>query len=122
MLNFIFNLASFGPSIGPSVTAIGYIGRGATKEATGPPKELIVPWQDVQENPPVFSLLSWHTEVSEFAGRDIEMGELQKWATSKPAISIKFITAEGGAGKSRLAGEFAREMQKQDWAAGFVDL
>ncbi len=122
MLGITFNLASFGPSIGPSVTAIGYIGRGATKEATGPPKELIVPWQDVQKNPPVFSLLSWHTEVSKFVGRETEMSELHKWATSKPAISIKFITAEGGAGKSRIAGEFAREMQKQDWAAGFVDL
>jgi tetratricopeptide (TPR) repeat protein len=122
MLGINFNLTSFGPSIGPSVTAIGYIGRGATKEATDPRKELIVPWQEVQVHPPVFSLLSWHTEVSKFVGREPEMSELHKWATSKPAISIKFITAEGGAGKSRIAGEFAREMQKQDWAAGFVNL
>jgi tetratricopeptide (TPR) repeat protein len=122
MLDLNFNLASFGPSIGPSVTAIGYIGSGATKETTGPPNDLIVPWQDVQENPPVFSLLSWHTEISKFVGRSEELDELQKWATNNHAISIKFMTAEGGSGKSRLAGEFAREMQEQDWAAGFVDL
>ncbi|NIV15065.1 hypothetical protein GWN26_15740, partial [Candidatus Saccharibacteria bacterium] len=122
MLSINFNLASFGPSIGPSVTAISYIGRGITKETTGPPEELIVPWQDVQIEPPVFSLLSWHTEISKFVGRSDEMDELQKWAANEPAVSIKFMTAEGGAGKSRLAGEFARKMQEQDWAAGFVDL
>ena len=111
-----------GVKIGPSITAIGQIAPAGQPSPSGFPCELIVPWQDVQKDPPVFSLLSWHTEVSNFVGRTVEMGELQRWAASEPAVSIKFITAEGGSGKSRLAGEFARELQQQDWAAGFVNL
>jgi len=35
---------------------------------------------------------------------------------------VKFITGEGGVGKSRLAAEFATSLKKKKWQAGFVDL
>lgn len=47
---------------------------------------------------------------------------LEAWALSEPEISIKFITGEGGAGKSRLVAEFADSLSRRKWAAGFVDL
>ncbi len=123
MFSINFNLASYtGLSVGPSLTAVGYIGPGAAQQPARTPVELTVPWHDLQEDPRVFSLLSWHTSVSEFAGRDAEIKELREWAKSEPAISIKFVTGEGGVGKSRLGAEFAAQLQQEDWAAGFIDL
>ncbi len=117
------NLASFtNMRFGPSVTAVGITGSGRSAQTSFSPGELSIPWQDVQEKPDVFSLLSWHTRLSDFKGRDVEMAELQQWVRSEQAISIKFVTAEGGVGKSRLAAEFAKELRQQDWAAGFVNL
>jgi hypothetical protein len=123
MFSVSFNLASYTAlKLGPSVTAVGFTGSGHSDKASFSPGELSIPWQDVQKDPDVFSLLSWHTKLSDFAGRDVEMAELQQWAKSEQAISIKFVTAEGGVGKSRLAAEFARDLRQQDWAAGFVNL
>jgi len=70
----------------------------------------------------LFSLLSWHTRISEFAGRDDEMDKLKEWATSDYPVWVKFVVGDGGVGKSRLGAEFAKTMQKENWAAGFVDL
>jgi len=60
--------------------------------------------------------------MSDFAGRDEEISELYRWATSNHPVSIKFLTGDGGVGKSRLAAHFANELRKKDWAAGFVNL
>ena len=108
--------------LGPSVTGVAYTGPSAAAGAKPEPSELTIPWQDVVENPSEFALLSWHTKVSEFAGRDREMEELKKWANNDCAVSVKFVSGEGGVGKSRMAAEFAEELQKQDWSAGFVGL
>ncbi|MBW2644877.1 MAG: tetratricopeptide repeat protein [Deltaproteobacteria bacterium] len=70
----------------------------------------------------MFSLLSWHTCISDFAGREKEINELEIWATGRQAVSVKFVTGEGGTGKSRLAAEFAERLNKRKWSAGFVDL
>ena len=84
--------------------------------------DLVVPWHDLQEDPSIFALLSWHTRTSRFKGRDEELAELLSWAKDSRRISVKFITGPGGAGKSRLAAEFATMLQSEGWAAGFVDL
>ncbi|MCH8036634.1 MAG: hypothetical protein IIC53_05850, partial [Proteobacteria bacterium] len=86
------------------------------------PTDLPVPWRELQANPDVFSLLQWRTAISEFAGRDAEMAALKEWAYSDLPISAKFVTGEGGVGKTRLAAELAMELRKDDWAAGFPDL
>ncbi|NTW49710.1 MAG: ATP-binding protein, partial [Chlorobiales bacterium] len=88
---------------GKSLTAIAL---GSSKAASLPDnsiKELDIPWQKLTENPDLFAYLSWHTQISEFAGREDEMTALQEWAASEPKISVKFVTGEGGTGKSRLA-------------------
>ncbi len=70
----------------------------------------------------MFSLLSWHSRISEFAGRDDEMDQLGEWVASNHSVRVKFVIGDGGVGKSRLGAESADEMQKKGWAAGFVDL
>jgi len=86
------------------------------------PSELPVPWRELQPNADVFSLLQWRTAISQFAGRESEMETLKQWANSGPSISAKFIVGEGGAGKTRLAGELAMELRAEGWAAGFPNL
>ncbi|MGA9363500.1 MAG: tetratricopeptide repeat-containing protein [Bacteroidota bacterium] len=108
-------------TIGPSFTGIGVVGEGSEKVTpTWPPDNLVVPWQDLQASD-VFSLLSWHAEVSDFVGRQNEMKELSIWADESAAVSVKFVTGEGGVGKSRLVAEFATDRQKREWSAGFVN-
>jgi hypothetical protein len=109
-------------SIGPSVSAIGTIGGTSREESFSQLITLGVPWHDIVEKPSLFSLLSWHTHISEFGGRDKEIYKLYQWATSTPRISVKFISGHGGTGKSRLAAEFAQKLKFYDWEAGFVNL
>ncbi|MEE9442170.1 MAG: tetratricopeptide repeat protein [candidate division Zixibacteria bacterium] len=109
-------------NLGPSITCIGQLGRGDEKIPGNQVAELVVPWQKILPDPNLFSLLSWHTRISEFAGRDREMARLVKWAKSNHPIRINFVVGEGGAGKSRLAAEFAEKMQGENWSAGFINL
>ncbi len=104
----------------PSVTAIGNLGGGSVTE--GSVSKLQIPWHGLKETPTCFQLLSWHTRVSTFSGRDVEMAKLQKWADSDDAISVQFVIGEGGVGKSRLGAELAQSLKDCGWAAGFVDL
>ncbi len=106
-------------SIGPSAeVAVFHLGG----QQSGDPGKLVVPWRDVQKNPDPSALLSWHTRISKFSGREKEIAELKEWAYSEQAVSIKFIVGDGGTGKSRLAAEFATMLQKKSWSAGYLDL
>ncbi len=118
------SLVSFGINLnlGPSVIGTAEIRPSGQGQPSGKPKNLTVPWQDLQPKAPVFALMSWHGRLSDFRGRNPEIEELNKWAASEPAVSVKFVTGCGGSGKSRFAAEFANLLQTQGWAAGFVDL
>jgi tetratricopeptide (TPR) repeat protein len=109
-------------SIGPSITAIGHIGKNDAEAPASQPTNLGVPWHDIVDNPSIFSLLSWHCKTSKFGGREKEISELYRWAMGSPNISIKFICGEGGTGKSRLAAEFAQSLHDNNWEAGFINL
>ncbi|GBE53597.1 tetratricopeptide repeat protein [bacterium BMS3Bbin14] len=101
----------------------GYVGPASNRSFDNP-GELQVPWHELQgKDLDPFALLSWHTRSSNFRGRDDEMIGLEQWALEERPISVKFISGEGGVGKSRLAAEFADHMEiRHDWSAGFVDL
>ena len=125
MFNFIkFDLLPV--NYGPSFSGVVLTGEGASpepyREGRAQPTELPVPWRSLQENPDVFSLLQWRTAISDFDGREAEMAALKQWANSDRPISAKFVTGEGGAGKTRLAAELAKELRTSGWAAGFPDL
>jgi len=121
-----FNLISTTPnSYGASFSLFNNITfnkASASAQGNGEANALSIPWHDLQENPDIFSLLRWNTRVSDFIGRDGEMAELDQWAKSDRNVSIKFVTGPGGVGKTRLAAEFGTVLQKEKWAAGFVDL
>ena len=125
MFSFI-NIELFPISVGPAVSGVIVTGEGASaapdRQRQAAPTDLPVPWRKLQAKSDVFSLLQWRTAISEFAGRDAEMDALKAWAFSDLPISAKFVTGEGGVGKTRLAAEFAKELRKDDWAAGFPDL
>ncbi|MBU0515946.1 MAG: ATP-binding protein, partial [Proteobacteria bacterium] len=112
------NLVSF--KVGPSVTAIGQIGPVSAPPSRENLEKLSVPWTELQQNTSPFQLLSWHNQISEFAGREKELEDLKAWAESNIRVSVKFVIGEGGAGKSRLGAEFAQRMGKRGWAAGFI--
>jgi tetratricopeptide (TPR) repeat protein len=112
----------FSFNFGPSVTAIGKLGPGSDSISEKQARKLFVPWQRLLPDQDLFSLLSWHTRLSEFAGREKEMGELRLWAESDYPVRVKFVVAEGGVGKSRLGAEFSEQMKRKGWAAGFVNL
>jgi hypothetical protein len=83
---------------------------------------------DWQEPPPdlsdVFTLLSWRTRIVPLIGRDHERHQLAQWATSNTSgpPKIRFLTSEGGSGKSRLAAELAQTLQVRGLEAGFLKL
>ncbi len=107
---------------GPTITCIGQLGRKGEKAPADQINPLIVPWQTLLPDPGLFNLLSWHTRLSEFTGRDDELSQLNDWAKSEHPIRVNFVVGEGGTGKSRLGAEFAELMQKEGWSAGFVNL
>ncbi|NBQ67740.1 MAG: toll/interleukin-1 receptor domain-containing protein, partial [Nitrosomonadaceae bacterium] len=64
-------------------------------------------------------LLSWKSRLTGLIGREQELKALHGWADSPNRISACMITGEGGAGKTRLAFEFARQLREQKgWQAG----
>ena len=98
---------------GPTVNAIGRIGKGASEAVSLKPVDLPIHWHKPQSNTYLFSLLSWHTRISEFCGRDKEIELLTEWVHSPLNVSIKFVSGQGGVGKSRLAAEFAEILQEE---------
>ena len=71
----------------------------------------------VAEN--VGSLLTWRCRVPKtLYGRDVELAELHRWADEPAAIRVRILHGEGGAGKSRLAFEFAERLRTAGWQAG----
>ncbi|MEO5373952.1 MAG: ATP-binding protein [Alphaproteobacteria bacterium] len=112
--------------LSPSASGVVLSGPAAASTSPGQvPKvqKLPLPFRRaLQKNPDTFSLLKWNSAISEFSGREAEMAELRRWATEGPPLSVRFITGEGGVGKTRLADEFADDMIREGWVAGFPDL
>jgi nucleoside phosphorylase len=76
----------------------------------------------LSENPPPSALLNARYEVVPFhdQGRESILAELDRWCDAGPAVAVRLLHAEGGAGKTRLAIEWIRRRQKMNWAAGFL--
>ena len=84
---------------GNSISAIGQLGGTGGDIKQEQVSQLSVPWQSLLPTQQLFPLLSWHTRISEFSGRDAEIAQLREWATkdlSKYPIWVKFVVGEGG--------------------------
>lgn len=55
-------------------------------------------------------LLKWNGRISPLHGRDGELAQLRAWLADPHAGPVQVISGPGGAGKTRLAAEFAREL------------
>ena len=67
-------------------------------------------------------LSAYRADVVPLVGRDAEMASLRQWLAGQEQVSIRVMVGAGGRGKTRLALEFAREIAKDGWLAGFVGL
>ena len=56
----------------------------------------------------------------DLVGREREMDSLRAWLTSETPLSIRCITGQGGAGKTRLAMELLRTLP-EGWQSGFLE-
>jgi len=80
------------------------------------------PGWDPKQGMAVSVLLRASEAVVPFDGyRKPELDKLATWAldTTYP-VSIRLITGEGGAGKTRLATELCHQLKKYEWYAGFL--
>lgn len=63
---------------------------------------------------------AFRADVVPLIGRDAEMASLRQWLAGEEPVSIRVMVGAGGRGKTRLALEFARELAKDGWLAGFA--
>ncbi|MFD7459229.1 MULTISPECIES: ATP-binding protein [unclassified Streptomyces] len=60
-------------------------------------------------------MLNARFEVVDFTGREEELAELRRWRDHGPRLSVQWLHAPGGQGKSRLAAQFAKESEAAGW-------
>ncbi|MFV2019347.1 tetratricopeptide repeat protein [Micromonospora sp. LOL_023] len=60
-------------------------------------------------------MLNAQHAVVEFTGRTDELAALHRWRQSGARLSVRWLHGPGGAGKSRLAAQFAAESTAQGW-------
>jgi tetratricopeptide (TPR) repeat protein len=86
-------------------------------------REPMLPWRELPDDPnAVFRLLSWRARLVPLIGREKEKDALLNWTREKRQISVRILSGPGGAGKTRLAADFAQQLRELDWTAGFVSL
>lgn len=113
----------YGPSF--SLFSVTYQGKGKDNQGINDVNHtnLSIPWHQPQQTPTVLSLLTWNCAISNFRGRETQLSSLDEWIEQENPVSVRFITGQGGSGKSRLGAEFASLLKiKEGWAAGFIDL
>ncbi|WP_236060986.1 ATP-binding protein [Actinacidiphila acididurans] len=54
--------------------------------------------------------------VLDFTGREEELVDLRHWRDHGPRLSVRWLHAPGGQGKSRLASQFAKESEVAGWS------
>ena len=72
--------------------------------------------------PDLFSALRWdHGLAATLRGRDDDFAAILGWADDgKATVAARLVSGPGGAGKTRLAVEVARELRRRGWAAGLL--
>jgi hypothetical protein len=77
----------------------------------------------LQDGAGVAALLGWQSRLVPLLGREAAMVELRAWRDDdRFPLSIKLVSAPGGAGKTRLAAEFSEDEDAAGWQHGWVSL
>src|SRR6266566_2092590 len=67
----------------------------------------------------VAALLLPEAEIVPFEPRP-ELGDLMAWCRAAGRVGVRLVTGQGGAGKTRLAIELARDLREAGWRASWV--
>ncbi|HEY5961392.1 MAG TPA: tetratricopeptide repeat protein, partial [Polyangiaceae bacterium] len=79
-------------------------------------------WRQLSMQTSIWQLFDWRYRLVPLCSRDEELKELLNWAQSGCGPRVRFLTGQGGAGKTRLAAEVAERLRAMKWEAGFVRL
>ncbi len=122
------SLHQFAFSFGGNIAQANGAGGGVPSPTGMPPAtQPVLPAHSLAEafedgEPDLFRVLRWdYGLVETLYGRDAERQAILEWARSPTqAATVRLVTGEGGAGKTRLAATVARELRAEGWTAGFL--
>ena len=114
------------PPVQQNVTAVagfayGVVGADIHCFGDGAPVYVLESWQPAPAADPEFlrelpsRMLNARFAVVDFTGRENELAELRRWREEGPRLSVRWLHAPGGQGKTRLAAQFARESLTEGW-------
>jgi hypothetical protein len=79
-----------------------------------------LPWDMLPTTPDeVFRMLSWRVRLTDLVGREVELSQLHSWVSGTTSPRVRILSGPGGSGKTRIAAEFASQLQNDGWTAGF---
>jgi hypothetical protein len=104
-------------------SGIGYgvIGADMHVFADGVPVYLLANWRGAEQADPSWlrdmpsRMLNARFAVVGFTGRDEELAWLREWRQAGPRLTVRWLHAPGGTGKTRLAAQFAAESAVDNW-------
>lgn len=101
--------------------AYGCVGADIHIFGDGVPLYVLRTWQPPDQPDPEWlrelpsRMLNARFAVVDFTGRDEELDSLRRWRAEDARLSVRWLHAPGGQGKSRLAAQLARESLDLGW-------
>ncbi|MEU6984898.1 tetratricopeptide repeat protein [Streptomyces sp. NPDC046324] len=101
--------------------AYGVIGADIHVFGDGSPVYLLQNWRPAPSADPEWlrelpsRMLNSRFEVVPFTGREAELADLRAWRDQGTRLSVRWMHAPGGQGKTRLAARFANETLQAGW-------
>lgn len=101
--------------------AYGAVGADVHVFGDGTPVYLLLNWRPASDPDPDWlrelpsRMLSARNAVVAFTGRTAELAELHQWRQQRTRLAARWLHGPGGAGKSRLAAQFASESAAAGW-------
>jgi Tetratricopeptide repeat len=104
-------------------SGIGYgmVGADMHVFADGVPVYLLANWHGAEQADPSWlrempsRMLNARFAVVGFTGRQEELAQLRKWRQAGPRLTVRWLHAPGGTGKTRLAAQFGAESAASNW-------
>ena len=104
------------------MVAYGVVGADLHVFGDGTPVYVLENWRGVPESDPAWlrelpsRMLNARFAVVDFTGRDDELAQLQHWRRNGPRLAARWLHGPSGAGKTRLAAQFAAQSMIVDYA------
>ncbi|MGW2377397.1 tetratricopeptide repeat protein [Kitasatospora sp. NPDC001683] len=101
--------------------AYGAVGASIHVFGDGVPLYVLENWRPEPQADPEYlrelpsRMLNSRFAVVPFTGREAELAELRRWRAAGPRLSVRWLHAPGGQGKTRMAALFAGESRADGW-------